>query len=274
MIALIVGYTLYRQRKLQQQQEVDIKSGQAVENYERRKSRMWVFMRAAIAAVIVVCMAICGIMKWNAGAEQRQIAKAEKQRLEKLNEDEFSAWVDDNYSCFSKMVAYQRFNEYKEEKINDLQQKINQLDAEKAELKARWEKNRDALDIQARTTRDSVYYSCLSSLLEQQEEVVVDINKVEQESFASWQEGQAAGSFLWLFVWLVLTFVVCLFLINQAYDCDAWVYWLSYVVAAIFFVVKLLLVGLSVGTIMAWSFVLFFVFLGGRGIIVHGFVGE
>ena len=54
MIALIVGYTLHRQRKLRQQYqdkpieqvtnfdlEVDIKGGQAVGGYERCKSRMW-----------------------------------------------------------------------------------------------------------------------------------------------------------------------------------------------------------------------------------------
>ena len=71
LIALIVGYTLHRQRQLQQQYqeepiervtnfdlEVDIKGGQAVGGHERRKSRLWMLMWAAIAAVIVVCAAI------------------------------------------------------------------------------------------------------------------------------------------------------------------------------------------------------------------------
>ena len=188
LIALIVGYTLHRQRKLHQlyqdkpiervtnfDLEIDIKGGQAVGGYERRKSRMWVFMWAAIAAVIVVCAAICGIMKWNAGAEQRQIAKAEKQRLEKLkqaeeerlekqNEDEFLAWVDDNASGSLDAEIRKRFYKAQKNELNELQTKINKLNAEKAKLTAEWQKGLQELDSSLKMARDSLYYSCLENL--------------------------------------------------------------------------------------------------------------
>ena len=242
LIALIVGYTLHRQRKLQQYQdkpiervtnfdlEVDIKGGQAVGGYERRKSRMWVLMWAAIAAVIVVCAAICGIMKWNAGAEQRQMAKAEKQRLEKLkqaeeerlaklNEDEFLAWVDDNASGSLDAEIRKRFYKAQKKELSELQTKINKLNAEKAKLTAEWQKGLQELDSSLKVARDSLYYSCLENLQAEQAEITAEIETLQKKDIGEWQ-GE------------VLLQTVLRMLLGEG------IYWLSVLGAFIFLLVR------------------------------------
>ena len=254
LIALIVGYTLYRQRKLQQYQnkpikrvtnfdlEVDIESGQAVGGYERRKSRMWVLMWAAIAAVIVVCAAICGIMKWNAGAEQRQIEKAEKQRLEKLkqaeeerlarqNEDEFLAWVDDNASGSVDAEIRKRFYKAQKKELSELQTKINKLNAEKAKLTAEWQKGLQELDSSLKVARDSLYYSCLENLQAEQAEITAEIETLQKRDIDEWQGEVLLRTVLWMLLWGFCSIMLRMIL-------GEGVYWLSVLGAFIFLLVR------------------------------------
>ena len=254
LIALIVGYTLYRQRKLQQYQnkpikrvtnfdlEVDIESGSAVKDYERRKSRMWVLMWAAIAAVIVVCAAICGIMKWNAGAEQRQIAKAEKQRLEKLkqaeeerlakqNEDEFLAWVDDNASGSLDAEIRKRFYKAQKKELGELQTKINKLNAEKAKLTAEWQKGLQELDSSLKVARDSLYYSCLENLQAEQAEITAEIETLQKRDIGEWQGEVLLRTVLWMLLWGFCSIMLRMLL-------GEGVYWLSALGAFIFLLVR------------------------------------
>ena len=255
LIALIVGYTLHRQRKLHQlyqdkpiervtnfDLEVDIKGGQAVGGYERRKSRMWVFMWAAIAAVIVVCAAICGIMKWNAGAEQRQIEKAEKQRLEKLkqaeeerlekqNEDEFLAWVDDNASGSVDAEIRKRFYKAQKNELSELQAKINKLNAEKAKLTAEWQKGLQGLDSSLKMARDSLYYSCLENLQDEQAEITAEIETLQKRDISEWRGKILLQTALWMLLWGVGTIVLRMIL-------GEGIYWLSALGALIFLLVR------------------------------------
>ena len=255
MIALIVGYTLHRQRKLHQlyqdkpiervtnfDLEVDIKGGQAVGGYERRKSRMWVFMWAAIAAVIVVGAAICGIMKWNAGAEQRQIAKAEKQRLEKLkqaeeerlekqNEDEFLAWVDDNASGSLDAEIRKRFYKAQKKELGELQTKINKLNAEKAKLTAEWQKGLQELDSSLKVARDSLYYSCLENLQAEQAEITAEIETLQKRDIGEWQGEVLLRTVLWMLLWGFCSIMLRI-LLGEA------IYWLSALGALIFLLVR------------------------------------
>ena len=257
MIALIVGYTLHRQRKLHQlyqdkpiervtnfDLEIDIKGGQAVGGYERRKSRsrMWVLMWAAIAAVIVVCAAICGIMKWNAGAEQRQIAKAEKQRLEKLkqaeeerlekqNEDEFLAWVDDNASGSLDAEIRKRFYKAQKNELSELQTKINKLNAEKAKLTAEWQKGLQELDSSLKMARDSLYYSCLENLQAEQAEITAEIETLQKRDIGEWQVEVLLQTVLWMLLWGFCSIMLRMFL-------GEGIYWLSALGALIFLLVR------------------------------------
>ena len=255
LIALIVGYTLHRQRKLHQlyqdkpiervtnfDLEVDIKGGQAVGGYERRKSRMWVLMWAAIAAVIVVGAAICGIMKWNAGAEQRQIAKAEKQRLEKLkqaeeerlekqNEDEFLAWVDDNASGSLDAEIRKRFYKAQKNELSELQAKINKLNAEKAKLTAEWQKGLQELDSSLKMARDSLYYSCLENLQAEQAEITAEIETLQKRDIGEWQGEVLLQTVLWMLLWGFCSIMLRMFL-------GEGIYWLSALGALIFLLVR------------------------------------
>ena len=254
MIALIVGYTLHRQRKLQQYQdkpiervtnfdlEVDIKGGQAVGGYERRKSRMWVLMWAAIAAVIVVCAAICGIMKWNAGAEQRQMAKAEKQRLEKLkqaeeerlaklNEDEFLAWVDDNASGSVDAEIRKRFYKAQKKELSELQAKISKLNAEKAKLTAEWQKGLQGLDSSLKMARDSLYYSCLENLQDEQAEITAEIETLQKRDISEWRGKILLQTALWMLLW-----GFCSIMLRMLWG--EGIYWLSTLGALIFLLVR------------------------------------
>ena len=255
LIALIVGYTLHRQRKLHQlyqdkpiervtnfDLEIDIKGGQAVGGYERRKSRMWVLMWAAIAAVIVVCAAICGIMKWNAGAEQRQIAKAEKQRLEKLkqaeeerlekqNEDEFLAWVDDNASGSLDAEIRKRFYKAQKNELSELQTKINKLNAEKAKLTAEWQKGLQELDSSLKMARDSLYYSCLENLQAEQAEITAEIETLQKRDIGEWQVEVLLQTVLWMLLWGFCSIMLRMFL-------GEGIYWLSALGAFIFLLVR------------------------------------
>ena len=211
LIALIVGYTLHRQRKLQQQYqeepiervtkfdlEVDIKGGQAVGGHERRKSRLWMLMWAAIAAVIVVCAAIYGIMKWNAGAEQRQIAKAEKQRQAELQKVAQQSGEEDDVALFSEAAVRKRFINSQRKELDELQAKLDKLEVEKQRLQNEWQNDLKKLSAPLKSARDSVYYRSLADLEEEQTEINSDIAKVQNKTIEMWQGDVGTEIFLWL----------------------------------------------------------------------------
>ena len=210
LIALIVGYTLHRQRKLQQYQEepiervtkfdleVDIKGGQAVGGHERRKSRLWMLMWAAIAAVIVVCAAIYGIMKWNAGAEQRQIAKAEKQRQAELQKVAQQSGEEDDVALFSEAAVRKRFINSQRKELDELQAKLDKLEVEKQRLQNEWQNDLKKLSAPLKSARDSVYYRSLADLEEEQTEINSDIAKVQNKTIEMWQGDVGTEIFLWL----------------------------------------------------------------------------
>ena len=220
LIALIVGYTLHRQRQLQQQYqekpiervtnfdlEIDIKSGPAVENYQRRKSRLWMLMWAAIAAVIVVCAAICGIMKWNAGAEQRQIAKAEKQRQAELQKVAQQSGEEDDVALFSEAAVRKRFINSQRKELDELQAKLDKLEAEKQRLQNEWQNDLKKLSAPLKSARDSVYYRSLADLEEEQTEINSDIAKVQNKTIEMWQGDVGTEIFLGLLLLGVGVFV-------------------------------------------------------------------
>ena len=221
LIALIVGYTLHRQRKLQQQYqdepiervtkfdlEVDIKGGQAVGGYERRKSRVWVLMWAAIAAVIVVCAAICGIMKWNAGAEQRQMAKAEKQRQAELQTVAQQSGEEDDVALFSEAAVRKRFINSQRKELDELQAKLDKLEVEKQRLQNEWQNDLKKLSAPLKSARDSVYYRSLADLEEEQTEINSDMAKVQNKTIEMWQGDVGTEIFLGLFFLGVGVFAV------------------------------------------------------------------
>ena len=221
LIALIVGYTLHRQRKLQQQYqdepiervtkfdlEVDIKGGQAVGGYERRKSRVWVLMWAAIAAVIVVCAAICGIMKWNAGAEQRQMAKAEKQRQAELQKVAQQSGEEDDVALFSEAAVRKRFINSQRKELDELQAKLDKLEVEKQRLQNEWQNDLKKLSAPLKSARDSVYYRSLADLEEEQTEINSDMAKVQNKTIEMWQGDVGTEIFLGLFFLGVGVFAV------------------------------------------------------------------
>ena len=249
LIALIVGYTLHRQRQLQQQYqeepiervtkfdlEVDIKSGPAVENYQRRKSRLWMLMWAAIAAVIVVCAAICGIMKWNAGAEQRQIAKAEKQRQAELQKVAQQSGEEDDVALFSEAAVRKRFINSQRKELDELQAKLDKLEVEKQRLQNEWQNDLKKLSAPLKSARDSVYYRSLADLEEEQTEINSDIAKVQNKTIEMWQGDVGTEIFLGLFLLGVVVFVA-----------SSWFgrifYWSCAAVASVWWIILMNLVG-------------------------------
>ena len=251
LIALIVGYTLHRQRKLQQQYqeepiervtkfdlEVDIKGGQAVGGHERRKSRLWMLMWAAIAAVIVVCAAICGIMKWNAGAEQRQIAKAEKQRQAELQKVAQQSGEEDDVALFSEAAVRKRFINSQRKELDELQAKLDKLEVEKQRLQNEWQNDLKKLSAPLKSARDSVYYRSLADLEEEQTEINSDIAKVQNKTIEMWQGDVGTEIFLGLFLLGVVVFAVSIWL-GRIF------YWSGAAVASVCWIILANLVGVD-----------------------------
>lgn len=272
LIVLILAYGAYYKRKLNKQYqkhpyqqvtgselEAELRLPQAQKIYYQRRSRVNLLVLALVAAVLVIGGLAGALIKWDAGAEQRQIAQAEKQRLEKLKKDEFSVWVDDNVSLFSDIAVRMRLERYKKEKLYELQSKLNELEAERAELTAKWTQNRENIDQIARDERDAIYDCYLKNFEEQQQEITSDMDKIRSMTIYDRQRSISSWLCIILLIWGVVTWIITFFLQMRHDALYVWVYWLSFFAAIVFLIVKLLFVGIVVGLIIAGDLLLFLV---------------
>ncbi len=203
LILLIFGGWLSYQRKLdkafkeQSEREPmfdldrDVKPGLDREAWNIRKRRAFMFMVSTIGGVIVIGALICGIMEWNAGAEQRQIAKAEKQRQAELEGD---------VALFSEAAIRKRFIKSQQKELDKLQAKLDKLEAEKQRLQIEWQNDLKKLSTPLKLARDSVYYRSLADLNEEQTEINSDIAAVQSETIEMWRNDAGGDILLYLFL--------------------------------------------------------------------------